>query len=204
MDPGRGCVPHRGRLPAYASDLLNQVAKSRARLERQLGRRPSVFELAADLELSVERVVDILRHSAMPVSLSEPLSYDSDAELGDVLEDPTAVSPSEAAAAALLPDEVAKMLVNLDDREREIVRLRFGLDRGEPRTLEEVGLRWSGASRMAPAAPCATPVVCRPDPRRNGATPTWYHSAGRQPSLAWPLREIPESAGSERSSHLPP
>jgi RNA polymerase sigma factor (sigma-70 family) len=130
------------RLPVHASDLLNQTLKSRARLETQLGRRPSVSELAADLEVGVERVVDILRHAAIPASLSEPLGHDSNAELGDVLEDPTAVSPAEAAAASLLPGDVAKMLVALDDREREIVRLRFGLDRGEPRTLEEIGLRF--------------------------------------------------------------
>ena len=128
------------RLPVHASDLLNQTLRSRARLEAQLGRRPSVSELAADLEVSPEKVVDILHHTATPGSLSEPLGHDSDAELGDTLEDRGAVSPPEAAAAALLPGEVAKMLDSLDDREREIIRLRFGLDRSEPRTLEEVGV----------------------------------------------------------------
>jgi len=130
------------RLPVHASDLLNQTLKSRARLEAQLGRRPNVSELASDLEVSTERVVTILRHAAAPGSLSEPLGHDTDAELGDVLEDRGAMSPLEAAAAALLPGEVAKMLVSLDEREREIIRLRFGLDRGEPRTLEEVGVRF--------------------------------------------------------------
>ncbi len=130
------------RLPAHASDLLTQALKSRARLEAQLGRRPSIDELAADLEVSVERVVDILRHTVTPGSLSEPLGHDSDAELGDLVEDPGALSPPDAAAAALLPGDVAKMLVDLDDREREIIRLRFGLDRGQPHTLEEVGLRF--------------------------------------------------------------
>ncbi len=130
------------RLPVHASDLLNQALKSRARLEAQLGRRPSVSELAADLEVGVERVVDVLRHAAAPGSLSEPLGRDNDIELGDLLEDPTALSPAEAAAASMVPADVAKVLVTLNDREREIVRLRFGLDRGEPRTLEEVGLRF--------------------------------------------------------------
>ena len=128
------------RLPANASDLLNQALRSRARLEAQLGRRPSVSELAADLEVSADRIVDVLRHAATPSSLSEPLGHDSDAELGDLLEDRGAVSPPEAATDGLLPGEVAKMLVGLDNREREIIRLRFGLDRGEPHTLEEVGL----------------------------------------------------------------
>ncbi|MDA8316154.1 MAG: sigma-70 family RNA polymerase sigma factor [Acidimicrobiales bacterium] len=130
------------RLPVHASDLLNQVTKARARLEAQLGRRPSVTELAADLDVAVERVVEILRHATTPASLSEPLRHDSDAELGDLVEDHGAVSPSDAATASLLPGLVKTMLADLDDREREIIRLRFGLDHGEPRTLEEVGARF--------------------------------------------------------------
>jgi RNA polymerase sigma factor (sigma-70 family) len=130
------------RLPVHAGDLLNQVAKARVRLEGQFGRRPSVAELAADLDVSADRVVDILRHATTPASLSEPLRHDGDAELGDLVEDYGAVSPSEAATAALLPGHVARVLAGLNDREREIIRLRFGLDRGEPRTLEEVGVHF--------------------------------------------------------------
>jgi RNA polymerase sigma factor (sigma-70 family) len=128
------------RLPVHAGDLLNQIAKARGRLEAQLGRRPSLAELARDLDVSTERVAEILRHATTPASLSEPLRHESSAELGDLVEDFGAVSPSEAAATALLPGQVAKLLTCLDAREREIVRLRFGLDRGEPRTLEEVGV----------------------------------------------------------------
>ena len=127
------------RLPVHAGDLLNRVIKARGRLEGQLGRRPTVAELAADLEVPEGRVTDILRHVAEPLSLSEPLRDDGDAELGDVVADQAAVSPFDAAAVALLRDEVNKMLVALDEREREILRLRFGLDRGQPRTLDEVG-----------------------------------------------------------------
>ncbi len=127
------------RLPVHASDLLNQVTKARSRLEAQLGRRPSVTELAADLDVGVERIVEILRHAMTPASLSEPLRHDSDAELGDLVEDLGAVSPSDAATVSLLPGLVKAMLADLDAREREIIELRFGLDRGEPRTLEEVG-----------------------------------------------------------------
>ena len=127
------------RLPVHAGDLLNQVIKARGRLEGRLGRRPTVAELAADLEIPEGRVIDILRHVAEPLSLSEPLGDDGDAQLGDVVEDQAAVSPFDAAAVALLGAEVNKMLVALDEREREILRLRFGLDRGQPRTLDEVG-----------------------------------------------------------------
>jgi RNA polymerase sigma factor (sigma-70 family) len=127
------------RLPVHAGDLLNRAIKARGRLEGQLGRRPTIPELAADLEVDEERVTAILRHAAEPLSLSEPLRDDGDAELGDVVADSTAFSPFDAAAVVLLGDEVRKMLVGLDEREREILRLRFGLDRGHPRTLDEVG-----------------------------------------------------------------
>jgi RNA polymerase sigma factor (sigma-70 family) len=127
------------RLPVHAGDLLTQVTRARSRLEGQLGRRPTIRELAADVELDEEKVIEILRHASEPLSLSEPLRDDSDAELGDMVEDRSAVSPFDAAAAALLSDEINKLLVDLDKREREIIRLRFGLDRGEPLTLDEVG-----------------------------------------------------------------
>ena len=81
------------RLPVHAGDLLTRVTKARGRLEGQLGRRPTVAELAADLELEEEKVTEILRHAAEPLSLSEPLREDGDAELGDVVEDRSAVSP---------------------------------------------------------------------------------------------------------------
>ena len=99
------------RLPVHAGDLLTRVTKARGRLEGQLGRRPTSAELAVDLELEEEKVIEILRHAAEPLSLSEPLREDGDAELGDVVEDRSAVSPFEAAAASLLSGEVSKMLV---------------------------------------------------------------------------------------------
>jgi RNA polymerase sigma factor (sigma-70 family) len=127
------------RLPVHAGDLLIRVNKARGRLEGQLGRRPTIAELAADLGVEKGRVTEILHHAAEPRSLSEPLREDGDAELGDMVEDRGAVSPFDAAAVAMLRDEVNGMLAALDEREREILRLRFGLDRGEPRTLDEVG-----------------------------------------------------------------
>jgi RNA polymerase sigma factor (sigma-70 family) len=131
------------RLPSHARDLQTRVAKARGHLEGKLGRRPTVAELAADLKLEQDRVTEILRYPADPLSLSKPLGEDGDAELADLLEDRTAVSPFDAAAAALLRGEVNKMLLDLDGREREILRLRFGLDRGQARTLDEVGRHFS-------------------------------------------------------------
>jgi RNA polymerase sigma factor (sigma-70 family) len=131
------------RLPAHAGDLLKRATEARARFEAELGRRPTIGELAEDLGLDERKVVEVIRHVAEPMSLSEPLRSDSDSELGDVVEDRSAAVPFEAAAASLLSREIARLLVVLDDRERAILQLRFGLNRGEPRSLEEVGAHFN-------------------------------------------------------------
>ncbi len=127
------------RLPVHAGDTLARVQKAQARLELKYGRPATLAELGAEVELPEDNLIEALRFRAEPLSLSEPLREDGDAELGDVVEDRSAESPFEMAATALLPIEINRLLAPLDDREREILRLRFGLDRGEPRTLEEVG-----------------------------------------------------------------
>ena len=127
------------RLPVHAGDTLTRLQKARWRLETTLGRPATLAELAADLEMPEAKVTEAMRFAADTLSLSEPLREDGDAELGDVVADHSAESPFEAAAVALLPEEISRLLSPLDEREREILRLRFGLDRGEPRTLEDVG-----------------------------------------------------------------
>jgi len=127
------------RLPVHAGDQLSRLKKARVNLELQFGRRPTVSELAIELDMPERQVAEILRYASEPVSLSDPLREDGDTELGDIIADRSAVSPFEAAAESLLPEEMVRLLAPLGEREREILRLRFGLDRGEPRTLEEVG-----------------------------------------------------------------
>ena len=129
------------RLPTHADDLLTRVTTARSRLERRLGRRPTTAELAVDLEVDEEKVAEILRYAVAPLSLSQPLGEDDAAELGDMVEDHTAISPFDAVAGKLLSGDVDRVLVVLDGREREILRQRFGLDGNEPRTLDEVGKR---------------------------------------------------------------
>jgi RNA polymerase sigma factor (sigma-70 family) len=127
------------RLPVHAGDTLTRLQKARSRLELMLGRPPTQAELSIELEIPEDKVIEALRFALEPLSLSEPLRDDGDAELSDVVEDRSAESPFDMAATALMPDQIVRLLHPLDDREREILRLRFGLDRGEPRTLEQVG-----------------------------------------------------------------
>jgi RNA polymerase sigma factor (sigma-70 family) len=128
------------RLPVHAGDTLARLQKARSRLELKYGRPATLAELAKEVEMPEDKVTEALRFAAEPLSLSEPLREDGDAELGDVVEDRSAESPFETAATALLPEEIQRLLAPLDEREREILRLRFGLDgSGEGRTLEEVG-----------------------------------------------------------------
>jgi len=127
------------RLPVHAGDTLTRLQKARARLELRYGRPATLSELAREVEMPEQKVTEALRFAAEPLSLSEPLREDGDAELGDVVEDRSAESPFEVAATSLLPEEIRRLLSPLDEREREILTLRYGLDRGEPRTLEEVG-----------------------------------------------------------------
>ncbi|NLA34517.1 MAG: sigma-70 family RNA polymerase sigma factor [Actinobacteria bacterium] len=127
------------RLPVHAGDVLSRLQKARFRLETNLGRPATLAELAEELDMPVAKVTEAMRYAADTLSLSEPLRADGDAELGDMIEDRGAESPFDAAAVALLPEQINRLLGPLDERERQILKLRFGLDRGEPRTLEEVG-----------------------------------------------------------------
>jgi RNA polymerase sigma factor (sigma-70 family) len=127
------------RLPVNASDTLARLQKAQSRLEFKYRRPATVAELAGEVEMPPDKVTQALRFAAEPLSLSEPLGEDGDAELGDVVEDRSAENPFEVAAAALLPAALARLLAPLDQREREILTLRFGLHRGEPWTLRAVG-----------------------------------------------------------------
>jgi RNA polymerase sigma factor (sigma-70 family) len=127
------------RLSVDAGDNLLQAHRARARLESELRRTPTHAEVAAELDVPQNVLAAIMVRARTPVSLSVPLSDDGDGELADIVSDPLAASPFDAAAAALLPGEIAKLLVLLTPREREVLTLRFGLDCGESRTLDQVG-----------------------------------------------------------------
>src|SRR3954454_8742513 len=127
------------RLPVHANDRVALLQRMRAELETNLGRPATRAELADALDIPEAKVVDVMLFAVGPLSLSEPLGEDAGAELGDLVEDHSQPSPCDAAILALLPAEVATLLSALNEREQRILSLRYGLDRGEPRTLEEVG-----------------------------------------------------------------
>jgi RNA polymerase sigma factor (sigma-70 family) len=128
------------RLPVHAGDTLARVQKAVSRLELKLGRAPTIRELCEECEMPEDKITEALRFRSEPISLSEPLREDGDAELGDVVEDRGAESPFDVAAQAMMPEAVSKLLSVLDERERSIILKRYGLGgSGEQRTLEEVG-----------------------------------------------------------------
>jgi RNA polymerase sigma factor (sigma-70 family) len=127
------------RLPVHAANCIARVGGTRARLEAELGRSPSRAEIADGLELPEDELAELMTRATPPVSLSEPLTDNSNSELADIVADPLAASPSDAATDALLAREIVKQLEPLTPRERKVLLLRAGLDCGEPRTLAEVG-----------------------------------------------------------------
>jgi RNA polymerase primary sigma factor len=126
------------RIPVHMVDNINRVVRAQRGLLQEGGREPSIEEVAKRAEMSAERVREILRISQETISLEQPLGED-DFSLSDTLEDDAVVAPSDAAAHAMLAEAVRGVLADLTDRERKVVRMRFGLDDGQVRTLEEVG-----------------------------------------------------------------
>jgi RNA polymerase primary sigma factor len=127
------------RIPVHMVEKLNKVVHVERQLVQSLGREPSPEEIAAELECTVREVRDILRMSQQPVSLEKPIGDEEESELGDFVEDQTAISPFEMASENLRRDNVRKALAALPQREREVIEMRYGLSGGRPRTLEEVG-----------------------------------------------------------------
>ena len=127
------------RLPVHAGDQIRRLLRMRSQMEGELGRTPTAAELSEAMQMPEEQIADLLRYGAEPVSLESPIGAEGDTELADIVADMSAPSPFDVVADGMLGGEIEKLLAPLDEREREILRLRYGLDRGEPRTLEEVG-----------------------------------------------------------------
>ncbi len=128
------------RLPVHAGDQVRKLLRTKRQMESQMGRAPTFAELSSALDIPERDVIELLQQGTDPVSLDSHVGPDGDSELGDLVADIASPTPFDAVCEAMLSSEVNKLLDVLEDREREIIRLRYGLDSGDPRTLEEVGL----------------------------------------------------------------
>lgn len=127
------------RIPVHMIETINKTIKIQRQLTQELGREPEVEELAAETDMTVEKVRNIIRISQHPVSLEKPIGEEEDSQLGDFIPDEEVDSPEQQASFSLLSEQLDEVLGTLAAREEKVLRLRFGLDDGKPRTLEEVG-----------------------------------------------------------------
>jgi RNA polymerase primary sigma factor len=127
------------RIPVHMVETINKLIRVQRQLLQDLGREPAPEEIAEEMDLTPEKVREILKIAQEPVSLETPIGEEDDSHLGDFIEDQEATSPSEHAAYELLKEQLEDVLDTLTDREENVLRLRFGLDDGRTRTLEEVG-----------------------------------------------------------------
>jgi RNA polymerase sigma factor (sigma-70 family) len=130
---------HTVRVPAHVCDEIRRARRLQAEMEVRLGRPATLAELAEGLGITESGLAELFRYDSDPMSLDVAVGEDGDTSLGDLVVNRAAESPFEAVASSLLPDEVARFLARLSDEERQVLRLRYGLDRGEPRTQGEVG-----------------------------------------------------------------
>ncbi len=130
------------RVPVHMVETINRLSRVQRQLLQDLGREPTVAEIAKELEVTPERVREIQKVAQEPISLETPVGEDEDSELGDLIEDGAIQSPSDQVSKLLRREELESVLSQLTDRERKVLELRFGLRGEEPRTLEEVGQRF--------------------------------------------------------------
>jgi RNA polymerase primary sigma factor len=156
------------RIPVHMVETINKVMRAHRQLSQELGREPTAEEIASRLQLPVERVRELQRIGQDTISLEQPIGDEEDFSLSDLIEDQTAEVPADAATRMLLNEAVKRALDELTEREQEVVRLRFGLDDGRVRTLEEVGQIF-GVTRerirqieMKTLAKLRHPMVSRP------------------------------------------
>jgi RNA polymerase primary sigma factor len=127
------------RIPVHMVETINKLVRISRQLLQQLGREPTPEEIGKEMGLPAERVREIMKIAQEPISLETPIGEEEDSHLGDFIEDQDALAPAEAASFTMLKEQLEGVLETLTPRERKVLRLRFGLDDGRPRTLEEVG-----------------------------------------------------------------
>ncbi len=131
------------RIPVHMVETINRLVRTQRQLVQKLGREATPEELAKELDMPVERVREIMKISQDPVSLETPIGEEEDSHLGDFIQDDNVEVPADAATFRLLHEQLMDVLSTLTEREQKVLRLRFGLDDGRPRTLEEVGRQFN-------------------------------------------------------------
>jgi len=127
------------RIPVHIVEVINKLARARRQMLQDLGREPTPEELAAALDITPERVIEVQKYGREPISLHTPLGEDGDSEFGDLIEDSEAIQPDEAVSFTLLQEQLHSVLDTLSEREAGVVSMRFGLTDGQPKTLDEIG-----------------------------------------------------------------
>jgi RNA polymerase nonessential primary-like sigma factor len=134
------------RLPVHLVEQVNKLARIKREMHQILGREATDEELAEESGIPAEKIADLLEHSRDPVSLDMPVGADEEAPLGDFIEDSEAMSAENTVIAELMHTDIRHVLATLDEREQRVIQLRFGLDDGQPRTLDQIGKQF-GLSR---------------------------------------------------------
>jgi RNA polymerase primary sigma factor len=127
------------RIPVHMVETINRLMRTSRRLQQELGREATSEEIAIEMELPAERVREILKISQEPISIWTPVGEEDDSNLGDFIEDEKALAPADVASQQMLQQQLEDVLDSLSERERQVLRLRFGIEDGRSRTLEEVG-----------------------------------------------------------------
>ncbi|WP_062311592.1 RNA polymerase sigma factor [Demequina rhizosphaerae] len=127
------------RIPVHMVEVINKLARVQRQMLQDLGREPTPEELAKELDMTPEKVVEVQKYGREPISLHTPLGEDGDSEFGDLIEDSEAVVPADAVGFTLLQEELSKVMDTLSEREAGVVGMRFGLTDGQPKTLDEIG-----------------------------------------------------------------
>ena len=127
------------RIPVHMTETINRLVRVTKRLSQELGREPTISEISKEMGMSEERVSEIKKIQLEPISLESPIGEEEDSKIGDIIEDDTATSPFEATTRSLLREQLLAVIDTLTPREQKVIRMRYGLDDGFPKTLEQVG-----------------------------------------------------------------
>ncbi len=127
------------RVPVHMVEVINKLSRVQRQMLQDLGREPTPDELARELDMPVEKVQEVQKYGREPISLHTPLGEDGDSEFGDLIEDTDAIAPSDAVAFSLLQEQFKQVLETLSPREAGVIKMRYGLEDGQPKTLDDIG-----------------------------------------------------------------